>query len=548
MSTSPVLALHRLTKVYPGLTANDHVDLSVLPGEIHAVLGENGAGKSTLMKMVYGVVQPSSGDITWKGRRVRIASPMEARRLGIGMVFQHFSLFESLTVAENTQLFLNDGRSLNEIYQALTELSANYGIDVNPGRHVHDLSVGERQRVEILRCLLQSPELLILDEPTSVLTPQEVERLFAMLRRLSAEGCAILYISHKLQEIRSLCHRATVLQQGRVTGRCDPRQETESSLAEMMIGKANAMAIVTRQSRESAPADSLPRPRSRSRPSQSDGLVVRNLSTESSDPYGVSLRDISFQVRPGEILGLAGVSGNGQRELVQALSGELRLPTAMASAIQIQGQPAGQWPVARRRRAGLCVIPEDRLGTGAVPDFSLEENALLTGLYTQPFVSRFGLLRYSEVQGFAQKIVSRFRVKCQSIQSPARSLSGGNLQKFIVGREVLQQPCVLVCAQPTWGVDVGAAAELRQALKNLRDSGCAILLISEDIDEIFALADQVVVAFEGRLSRPQPIEQTSTTNLGLLMAGVWQSERQADPVQAFGSDLLEERQTQGPVT
>ena len=544
MSLSPVLALHQLTKVYPGLTANDQVDLSVLPGEIHAVLGENGAGKSTLMKMVYGVVQPSAGQITWRGRRVRIASPMEARRLGIGMVFQHFSLFESLTVAENTQLFLNDGRSLNEIHQSLTELSASYGIDVSPSRHVHDLSVGERQRVEILRCLLQAPKLLILDEPTSVLTPQEVDRLFTMLRRLSAEGCAILYISHKLQEIRSLCHRATVLQQGRVTGRCDPSQETESSLAEMMIGKANAMAIVTRQPRESAPADSVPR----SSPSQGDGLVVRNLSTESSDPYGVSLRDISFQVRPGEILGLAGVSGNGQRELVQALSGELRLPMTMASAIQIQGQPAGQWPVARRRRAGLCVIPEDRLGTGAVPDFSLEENALLTGLYTQPFVSSFGLLRYSEVQSFAQRIISRFRVKCQSTQSPARSLSGGNLQKFIVGREVLQQPCVLVCAQPTWGVDVGAAAELRQALKNLRDSGCAILLISEDIDEIFALADRVVVAFEGRLSSPQPIEQTSTTDLGLLMAGVWQGDRHEDPLQASGSDLLEDRQMQGPVT
>ena len=230
MSPSPVLALHQLTKVYPGLTANDQVDLSVLPGEIHAVLGENGAGKSTLMKMVYGVVQPSSGQITWKGRRVRIASPMEARRLGIGMVFQHFSLFESLTVAENTQLFLNDGRSLNEVHQSLTELSASYGIDVSPSRHVHDLSVGERQRVEILRCLLQAPKLLILDEPTSVLTPQEVDRLFTMLRRLSAEGCAILYISHKLQEIRSLCHRATVLQQGRVTGRCDPSQETEVDL------------------------------------------------------------------------------------------------------------------------------------------------------------------------------------------------------------------------------------------------------------------------------------------------------------------------------
>lgn len=517
MSLTPVLELQRLTKVYPGLTANDQINLRVLPGEIHAVLGENGAGKSTLMKMVYGVVQPSSGAIIWNGKLVRVTSPMMARRLGIGMVFQHFSLFESLTVAENTQLFLNDGDSLRDVTRRLNELSGTYGLDVNPLRYVHDLSVGERQRVEILRCLMQAPKLLILDEPTSVLTPQEVKRLFAMLRRLSAEGCAILYISHKLQEIRDLCHQATVLQNGRVTGICDPTQETESSLAEMMIGQDKAMVLSGFKKLGAMTASRLPR-----RSKDNAGLVVHKLSTDSTDPFGVSLCELSFQVHPGEILGVAGVSGNGQRELVQALSGELLLSRDMAEAIKIKGRPSGHWSVAQRRRAGLCVIPEDRLGTGAAPTFPLTDNALLTGQYTQPFVSPLGLINYSEVQTFTKRVVNSFRVKCQSIHSPARTLSGGNLQKFIVGREVLQQPSVLICAQPTWGVDVGASAELRQSLKELRESGCAILLISEDLDEIFALADQVAVAFEGRLSIPQPIEQTSATQLGLLMAGVWQ--------------------------
>ncbi|MGA0792322.1 MAG: ABC transporter ATP-binding protein [Burkholderiaceae bacterium] len=536
VSAPPVLELQKLTKVYSGFRANDDVSLGVAAGEIHAVLGENGAGKSTLMKMVYGVVQPTAGQILWRGRPVQVSSPMVARRLGIGMVFQHFSLFESLTVAENTQLFLDDGQSLSSVRAALQEFSSRYGLEVQPDRHVHDLSVGERQRVEILRCLLQSPKLLILDEPTSVLTPQEVERLFAMLERLSSEGCAILYISHKLQEIQRLCHRATVLQSGRVTGNCIPSQETHASLVAMMIGSSGSSQKATVNPNEDLSQTTLPSaPKDLEREmvgaaaasmgprpllDRVRGLKVQDLSVPSVDPFGVSLKNLSFSVEPGEILGLAGVSGNGQRELLKVLSGEIRIDNAQA--ILINGKPAGCLSVSRRRRGGLGIVPEDRLGTGAVPDFSLSDNAFLTALYTKPLLSWAGLIRHHAVNTFARDIISSFHVKARSENSPARSLSGGNLQKFIVGRELLQHPSVLVCEQPTWGVDVNAASQLRQALRHLRDQGCAILLISEDLDELFELTDRVMVAFQGRLSTAQPTAASTPQSLGLLMSGVWQ--------------------------
>ncbi|MGA0792001.1 MAG: ABC transporter ATP-binding protein [Burkholderiaceae bacterium] len=517
VSAPPVLELQKLSKVYSGFKANDEISLCVPAGEIHAVLGENGAGKSTLMKMVYGVVQPTAGQILWRGKPVEVASPMAARRLGIGMVFQHFSLFESLTVAENTQLFLDDGQSPSSVRGALQDLSSRYGLDVQPDRHVHDLSVGERQRVEILRCLLQSPKLLILDEPTSVLTPQEVERLFVMLQRLSSEGCAILYISHKLQEIQRLCHRATVLQAGRVTGSCSPSQETQATLVAMMIGAATAAMPSAGMTSTSSTQEVKTKAGEAHR---LPGLTVKDLSVKSSDPFGVSLKNLTFSVAPGEIVGIAGVSGNGQRELLKVLSGEVRLDNS--DAILINGLPSGSLSVSRRRRHGLCVIPEDRLGTGAVPDFSLSDNAFLTGLYTKSLLSRSGLIRHQAVDAFAREIISSFHVKTRSEQSPARSLSGGNLQKFIVGRELLQHPSVLVCEQPTWGVDVNAASQLRQALRDLREQGCAILLISEDLDELFELSDRIMVAFQGRLSPAQPTSESTSQSLGLLMSGVWQ--------------------------
>jgi simple sugar transport system ATP-binding protein len=326
----PRLTLSGITKRYPAVVANDRIDLKVMPGEIHALLGENGAGKSTLMKIVYGIIRPDAGTIRWNDEPVTIASPARARALGIGMVFQHFSLFDTLTVTENIALALDPHAAGRGLQARIRQVSERYGLPLDPRRRVHNMSVGERQRVEIVRCLLQQPRLLIMDEPTSVLTPQAVEKLFETLRQLAAEGCSILYISHKLDEIRALCHRATVLRGGRVTGECDPRREPASNLARMMIG------------------GDLPHPRHGEATTRGDGaLEVRGLSLVTDDPFGVSLKDIDLSVRGGEIVGIAGVSGNGQKELMAALSGERTL--ASDRAITLNGVAVGRADAARRR-------------------------------------------------------------------------------------------------------------------------------------------------------------------------------------------------------
>jgi simple sugar transport system ATP-binding protein len=493
----PRLSLAGITKVYPAVVANDDISLEVAPGEIHAVLGENGAGKSTLMKIIYGVVKPDAGTIRWEGKVVDVESPAHARRLGIGMVFQHFSLFETLTVAENIALALEPDRVGRDLRQRIGEVSAHYGLPLDPARHVHTMSVGERQRVEIVRCLLQSPRLLIMDEPTSVLTPQAVERLFQTLRTLAAEGCSILYISHKLEEIRALCHRATVLRAGRVTGSCDPRTESAASLARMMIG------------------GDLPHPKHRVAHPGERRLVVDRLTLPAADPFGTSLADVSLEVRAGEIVGLAGVSGNGQQELMAALSGERTLENL--GAIRIDDKPIGHLAAGARRALGLAFVPEDRLGRGAVPDMTLAENALLTA-YRQGMVFN-GFVRDDAVRDFASQTIAAFNVKAPGPEAAARSLSGGNLQKYIVGREIRQRPKVMIAGQPTWGVDVGAAAQIRQALIDLRDAGVAVLVVSEELDELFEISDRIAVIAQGRLSAAQPVRETNAETIGLMMAG-----------------------------
>jgi simple sugar transport system ATP-binding protein len=494
----PRLELEGITKVYPSIVANDRIDLAVRPGEIHAVLGENGAGKSTLMKIIYGVAKPDAGAIRWNGQPVVIASPSRARSLGIGMVFQHFSLFETLTVAENIALALDPHAVSADLPERIREVSERYGLPLDPRRHVHTMSVGERQRVEIVRCLLQSPALLIMDEPTSVLTPQAVEKLFETLRRLSAEGCSILYISHKLDEIRALCHRATVLRAGRVTGECDPRQESASSLARMMIG------------------GELPHPKHREVTTRGDGaLVVRGLSLPADDPFGVDLSDIELSVRGGEIVGIAGISGNGQKELMAALSGERTVRDAQT--IKLNRVAVGRLDAAARRALGLAFVPEERLGRGAVPEMSLAENALLTA--HRQALTRHGFIRFDAVRAFAQATIARFGVKAPGPDAAARSLSGGNLQKYIVGREILQGARVMIAAQPTWGVDVGASAQIRQALIDLRDEGVAVLVVSEELDELTEICDRLCVIARGRLSPARPIRETDAESVGMMMAG-----------------------------
>jgi simple sugar transport system ATP-binding protein len=492
----PRLQLRGITKRYPTVVANEDIDLSVGQGEIHALLGENGAGKSTLMKIVYGVTRPDSGGIEWEGAPVRIGSPAEARALGIGMVFQHFALFETLTVAENIALAMDSRPRPEDIAPRIVEVSQHYGLPIDPRRLVHGMSVGERQRVEIVRCLLQSPRLLIMDEPTSVLTPQAVRNLFGTLRRLASEGVSILYISHKLDEIRELCDRATVLRGGRVTGTAIPAQETHDSLARLMVGRElSACRLEPRVPGE-------------------DRLVLRGFGQTPRDPFGTTLTALDLNVRAGEIVGIAGVSGNGQRELLAAISGESLEPHA--GLIEICGQRADLLDPVQRRILGLTFVPEERLGRGAVPGLTLAENTLLTG--ARAGLVRGGFVSRAAAKAFAQRTIEAFTVK-GATNSIAGRLSGGNLQKFIVGREVHLEPRVMLVAQPTWGVDVGAAQLIRQALIDLRDRGVALLVVSEELDELFMICDRIAVIAGGRLTEARPTAELAPESVGVLMAG-----------------------------
>ncbi|WP_066341038.1 ABC transporter ATP-binding protein [Azohydromonas lata] len=504
------LELVGISKQYPAVKANDGVSLRVAPGQIHAVLGENGAGKSTLMKIIYGAVRPDEGEIRWNGRPVQVRNPHEARALGISMVFQHFSLFDTLTAAENVWLGLDKSMALPEVVSRMREVSKEYGLEVDPLRPVHSLSVGERQRVEIVRALMGRPQLLILDEPTSVLTPQAVEKLFVTLRQLAAQGCSILYISHKLDEIRSLCHHCTVLRGGKVTGEVDPSKETNASLSRLMIGSEPP------QLRHAASTPGVV------------ALDVQRLKLERQDVFGTTLQDIALQVRAGEIVGVAGVSGNGQQELMAALSGEDR--RAGRGSIALFGQDIAQASPRKRRRLGLHFVPEERLGRGAVPTLSLAENVLLTR--TEP-VGAAGWLRKGQVRALAQSLIERFNVKAGGPHSAAKSLSGGNLQKFIVGREIDAKPKLLIVSQPTWGVDVGAAAQIRGELLKLRDAGCALLVVSEELDELFEISDRLVVIAQGRLSPSIPTAQATIEQIGAWMSGLWpKSESESGAVAA----------------
>lgn len=498
---TPLLDLEGITKAYPGTLANDNVSFRIKPGEIHALLGENGAGKSTLVKVIYGVLQADSGTIQWEGNRVQILGPSAARKMGIGMVFQHFSLFEAMTVLENIALAMDEDRDMDALSKRIEEVSNSYGLPLDPSRHVHSLSVGERQRIEIVRCLLQNPKLLILDEPTSVLTPQEVERLFETLRQLSAEGCAILYISHKLDEVRELCEAATILRGGKVVAECDPKVESAKSLAELMIGDK-----LTAPERSEVPR------------SQKERLVVSHLSHISDDQFGIDLDDIKFTVSGGEILGVAGVAGNGQTELMSVLTGEDTQPTR-PDAIRIDGLSVASMGPAYRRGLGAAFVPEERNGHGAVPDMTLSENSFLTA-FRRMGLSVSGLINTSETEAYTDKVIDAFDVRTTGAEAEAGSLSGGNLQKFIVGREIMQEPGVLVISQPTWGVDAGAASSIRQALIDLARRGAAVLVISQDLDEIFEICDRIAVMSEGRMSDARNIRDVTIEEVGLLMGGL----------------------------
>ncbi len=496
----PLLRVRGITRRFGTVVANDAIDLDVREGEIHALLGENGAGKSTLVKIVYGILEPDEGEMLWRGSPVRLASPGDAQRLGIGMVFQHFSLFEALTVAENIALGLPNTVSVRDVARRVRDVSREYGLPLDPGRHVYRLSVGERQRVEIVRCLMQNPRLVIMDEPTSVLTPQEADRLFGTLERLSGEGVAILYISHRLEEVKRLCHVATVLRAARNVATTDPRTQSAASLARLMVGS---------DVREVKPPGEHPLGPVR--------LAVRALSISSDDLAGTSLKDVSLEVRGGEVVSIAGVAGNGQEELFHALAGVVR--ASRADAVSIDGQSVGRRGINHRRRLGAAFVPEERIGEAAVARFRLSENVVLSTHATEGTV-RGGVIDWRRARSYAADVVERFGVRTGGPDPEAGSLSGGNLQKFVVGREMLRSPGVLVVSQPTWGVDAGAAATIRQAILDLAAAGSAVLVISQDIDEIYQISDRIAAISYGRLSEARPASDLSVEQLGLLMGGV----------------------------
>ena len=506
----PRLSLRGITKRFPGVLANDDVSFDVAAGEIHALLGENGAGKSTLVKMIYGIMQPDAGQIIWNGQPVVINNPKAARRLGIGMVFQHFSLFEALTVLENIALGMDAKIPQRELEGRVRQVMQQYGLALDPRRIVSELSVGERQRIEIVRALLLDPTLLIMDEPTSVLTPQEVEQLFVVLRQLAKEGCSILYISHKLHEIKALCGTATILRGGRLVDTCDPRVETSRSMAEKMIG-GNLKDIQKPAHRHFG----------------DEKLVVNGLSLAGHGHFGVPLKDVSFRVHAGEIFGIAGVAGNGQTALLLALSGEQT--THDADAIRIAGASVGRLDAKARRLKGLASVPEERNGHAAVPDFTLSDNSVLTGR-DRLKLAVSGIINPRAARKYTGDVISTFAVKATGTEATAGSLSGGNLQKYIMGREILQRPEVLVVSQPTWGVDAGAAAAIHQALVDLAAAGSAIVVISQDLDELLALSDTLAVINGGRLSKAMTVSNADINEIGLLMGGIHGETAEVKPV------------------
>ena len=496
----PLLRTSGLTKLFGSFTANDKIDAEIYPGELVALLGENGAGKSTFVKMLYGLLQPDEGQIYWQSQQVQITSPQQARDMGIGMVFQHFSLFETLTVAENIELALADKMSRDELASLIAERSASYGIPLTPDSLIADLSVSQRQRVEIIRCLLQNPKLLIMDEPTSVLTPQEAQQLFAVLAKLADRGCAVLFISHKLDEVRQLTERAIILRGGRKVAEKLSRSESAASLAEAMVGES--IAQIERQ-----PAPDKMQPL----------FQLRQAERPARGPFDVSLKGLELTAHRGEILGIAGVAGNGQSELMELLTGEW---TAHYSSGQIMfnGQDISAENPAQRRHRGICFVPEERNGHAAVPDMTLAENMLLTSHHTGQGASAH-LLDHDASSRAAQEVIHSFDVRLPRSQATASMLSGGNLQKFVVGREILKNPELLILSQPTWGVDIAAALFIRNALQELARNGAAVIVISQDLEEIFSISHRISVLHNGHLSQAEEATQMTSQSVGLLMGG-----------------------------
>ncbi|MHC1771520.1 MAG: ABC transporter ATP-binding protein [Flexilinea sp.] len=491
-----------ITKQFPGVLANDKVNLELNAGEILALLGENGAGKSTLMKQLYGLYKPDSGQILINGKEQVFNSPTDAINAGIGMIHQHFMLVSNLTVRENISLGLKSSRGpfldLDVVEKRMMEICDMYKLKLNPRAYIWQLAVGEQQRVEIVKALYRGADLLILDEPTAVLTPQEVDEFFQILNKMAGEGHALVFISHKLQEVIKISNRVTILRDGRSVGHRENVDLTKTELAEMMVGRP----VVLQYDREPLKIGKVK-------------LKVENLWVK-NDWAEDQLRGVSFEIRGGEILGLAGVSGNGQRELAQALAG-LRSPSK--GRIEIEGVDMTKASPYDRNLAGQSYIPEERNKEGVIRDFDISENFILEDHDKEPY-SKHMIFNFPNIAKATRKAVDDFAVKTPTLSTMVKNLSGGNVQKLIMARELTRNPKVLIAAQPTRGVDVGATEYIHRRLLKQRQEGTATLLISEDLDEIRAISDRIAVIFEGRIIGIVDGPTATAEQLGLMMAGV----------------------------
>jgi general nucleoside transport system ATP-binding protein len=492
----------KINKSFGDFQANIDVDISIKKGEVHALLGENGAGKSTLVKIFYGVLKPDTGKIEINNQVVDISSPKSARNNGVGMVFQHFSLFPALTVAENILIALDKKVSFKKLILEIRALSKEWELFIDPLRLVSELSVGEQQRVEIIRCLMQNPKLLIMDEPTSVLAPQEIKNLFKILKRLSNSGCSILYISHKLEEIIELADQVTILKSGECVSTLNAKTTSTKELAEKMVGKK-----IIKLKKTSVINNS-----------KNVALEVKNLNKVKDNNFGITLKNINLKINYGEILGVAGIAGNGQVELMEMLSGEAICKNN--DEILLDNIPIGSTNITSRRRLGIEPIPEERTLHATVPNLAMNHNVFLTYYYKyQNRKNLFSniLINPQDSLEESNKIIKDNDVRCPEPNPLANQLSGGNLQKFILGRSMANDPKVAIFSQPTWGVDIGAATSIRQKLLNLSKNGKAVILISQDLEEIFELSDKICVINNGVLSDILPVNVMSASDVGLLM-------------------------------
>ncbi len=499
-----------ITKRFPGVLANDRVDFDVHAGEVHALLGENGAGKSTLMRILYGLYKPDEGQILLNGAPVSIESPHDAIRLGIGMIHQHFMLVPTLTVAENVALGLPSSRGpltdLEVVSKRIMELAETYGLQVDPNAYVWQLAVGQQQRVEIIKVLYRGAALLILDEPTAVLTPQEVQDLFVTLHQMVRDGHALIFISHKLQEVIDISNRVTVLRDGRSIGSRPIGDTTKEELARMMVGRE----VGFKPDREEKSLGEI-------RLSLKDVWANSDLGTP-------ALKGVNLELQSGEILGVAGVSGNGQRELAQVITG---LRPVTRGTVLLGGKEITKKSPGDILALGLSYIPEERMRDGMIREFSVSENLILREHQKQPY-SRFGFLNFQKISRQSAEMIESFNVKTPSQDTPVKNLSGGNIQKLLLARELSRKPKVLIAAQPTRGVDIGATEYVHRRLIDQRSEGTAILLISEDLDEILSISDRIIVIYEGQIMGEVFTKDATPEGLGLLMAGVKPGDRKAE--------------------